>query len=105
MYKLIAKLFGTKSEKDIKGVMPLVDATNEEGKKLTSLSHDELRAKTLEIQNEIDLGLKSIDDQIASLHQKIADAPDMDLNEKESVFTEIDKLELDRNKELEKILM
>jgi preprotein translocase subunit SecA len=31
MLKLIAKLFGTKSEKDIKRMMPLVEATKQEG--------------------------------------------------------------------------
>src|SRR5690606_13692223 len=38
------------------------------------------------------------------LHQKIADQPDLDLDEKESIFSQIDALEKDRNKELEKAL-
>ena len=36
MLKLIAKIFGTKSQKDIKLVMPLVDETIKEGEKLRS---------------------------------------------------------------------
>jgi preprotein translocase subunit SecA len=105
MLKLLAKIFGDKSQKDIKLMMPLVDQTKREGESLISLSNDELRNKTTEIQHHINEKLKPIDDQIAALHTHIADQPEMDLNEKESVFKQIDKLELDRNKELEKVLM
>jgi preprotein translocase subunit SecA len=105
MFKLIAKLFGTKSEKDIKLVMPLVQEAIREGEKLLTVSHDELRRKTTEIQGYINTKLKSIDDQLAALHQRIADNPEMDLNEKESVFAQIDKIEGERNKELEKVLL
>lgn len=86
-------------------MMPLVEQTKREGESLISISNDELRNKTAEIQRYINEKLKSIDDQIAALHSHIADQPEMDLNEKESVFKQIDKLELDRNKELEKVLM
>lgn len=105
MLKLIAKLFGTKSEKDIKAVMPLVTETQREGEKILTISNDELRHKTGEIQKDINDGLKEIDDQLDVLHRRIADNPEMDLNEKESVFAQIDKKELERNKELEKILI
>ena len=105
MLKFIAKIFGTKSEKDIKLVMPLVEETKREGQKLLSISNDDLRKKTSEIQNDINSALKPIDDRISALHRKIADQPNLDLNEKESVFAQIDALELDRNKELEKTLL
>lgn len=105
MLKLLAKIFGSKSEKDVKSVMPLVEETKREGEKLTGISHDELRKKTFEIQDEINSFLKPIDEQLASLHKQISDNPDLDINEKESVFAKIDSLEADRNKELEKVLM
>jgi preprotein translocase subunit SecA len=105
MLKLIAKLFGTKSEKDIKRMMPLVEATKQEGEKLISITHDELRARTQSIQEEINQKLKSIDDQLAALHKQIADDPDKDISEKEAIFNQIDQIEKDRNKELEKVLV
>ncbi len=105
MLKLISKIFGNKSEKDIKKMMPLVELTKKEGEKLTSISHDQLREETAEIQQLIDSGLKAIDDQIAGLHTRISEHPDLDIHEKESIFAEIDKLEGDRNKELEKVLI
>jgi preprotein translocase subunit SecA len=105
MLKLIAKLFGTKSEKDIKRIMPLVEQTKQEGEKLKSVSHDELRAETKQIQEFINQELKNIDDKLASLHKKIANNPELEINDKEAIFQEIDALEEERNKELEKVLM
>src|SRR5438045_8939838 len=105
MLKLIAKIFGSKSKKDIKRMMHLMELTKQEGEKLLSVSHDELRNKTLEIQQYINAKLKAIDDELAAFHQRIADHPEMHINEKESIFLQIDKTELERNKELEKVLI
>lgn len=105
MLQFIAKFFGTKSEKDIKRVMPLVEATKAEGERLKSLSNDDLRNQTKEVQAQINEALKPIDDELAGLHKKVSDHPEMDLQEKESTFQQIDKLEGERNKELEKVLM
>ena len=41
--KGITKIFGTKSERDIKEILPYVDKTNEEFEKLSTLSNDQLR--------------------------------------------------------------
>src|SRR5258708_17703190 len=105
MLKLIAKIFGSKSEKDIKRMTPLVELAKLEGEKLVSISHDELRNKTLEIKEYINAKLKSIDDELAAFHQRIADHPELDIAEKESIFLQIDKTELERNKELETVLI
>ena len=105
MLKLIAKLFGTKSEKDIKRIMPLVQQTKQEGDRLTSISNDELRAETKKIQEQINLDLKETDDRLAALHKNIADDPSLEINAKEALFQQIDKLEEERNKVLEKALM
>src|SRR3954463_13509289 len=105
MLKLIAKIFGSKSEKDIKRMTPLVELTKNEGENLVSISNDELRNRTLEVQQHINAKLKLIDEQIASFHQRIADHPELEINEKEFIFSQIDKTELERNKELEKVLI
>jgi preprotein translocase subunit SecA len=101
MLKLIAKVFGTKSEKDIKKVMPVVHQINKEFDALQSLTNDQLRAKTEEIQAQINAHLKDIDDELVGLHTKVDENPDLDIQEKEDIFSEIDALEEKRNKELE----
>lgn len=105
MLKFIAKIFGTKSEKDIKRIMPLVEQTKQEESQLGALTNDQLREQTQQVQNEINAFLKDIDDQLVALHKRIEENPELDISEKESIFAEIDKLEQDRNKELEKVLL
>jgi preprotein translocase subunit SecA len=105
MLQFIAKIFGTKSEKDIKRIMPLVEQTKAEVEKLKSVSHDTLRNETRSIQEFIDQGLKPTDDKLAALHKQIADNPNLEINDKEEIFGEIDRIEGERNKELEKVLL
>ena len=99
--KGLAKIFGNKSERDIKEVAPIVKEINNEYAKLAFISDDELRGKTSEFKSIIAEDLREIDEQIAALHQRIEDEPNLDLNEKDSIFQNIDKLEENRNESLE----
>ena len=53
MLKFLGKLLGSKSDRDIKSIQPKVHKINEEFAKLSTLSHDELRAKTTEFKSRI----------------------------------------------------
>lgn len=105
MLKFITKLFGTKSERDIKLILPIVVQINDEHERLKSISDDELRGKTHEVKKIIDDGLKEIDRQLEDLHNQANQNPEMDILEKEALFNQIDKLEEDRNEKLENVLM
>jgi preprotein translocase subunit SecA len=48
MFGFLKKLFGNKYDRDIKAIMPKIERIHEEYAKLSILSHDELRNKTLE---------------------------------------------------------
>lgn len=102
--KVLAKLFGSKSDKDIKEVMPIVEQIKAEYEKLQGISDDELRGKTFEVKAVIDGELEGIDQQLKELHDSVEQNPKMDINEKERVFAQIDKLEEDRNVALEEVL-
>ncbi len=103
--KTVAKLFGTKSDKDIKEVIPYVSKVNEEYAKLANLTDDQLRQKTIEIKGIINERLKSIDEKIGALHKRVADETELNIVQKEAIFAEIDELEKQRNKDLEVVLM
>lgn len=103
--KGLAKLFGSKSDRDIKDVTPYVEEINKIFATLSGLTDDELRNKTTELKDIIASDLKSIDDQIAELQDKVENDPNLDIQEKEATFEAIDKLEEDRNEVLEKTLM
>ena len=103
--KGLTKVFGTKSEKDIKNAMPYVDKIHKAEESLSQVSHDELRQASADLQETIQNQLTDIDTQIKELNQQIEDNPDLNINEKEAVFNQIDKLEEDRNKKLEDVLL
>ncbi|QHW00506.1 preprotein translocase subunit SecA [Spirosoma endbachense] len=104
MINLIAKFFGTKSQRDIKELLPYVEKVNTEFARLKDLSNDELRRVSDELKAQIAEELGGIDNQLAELSEA-ASHPDVDVNEKERLFNQIDKLEADRNVELERVLL
>lgn len=105
MLNFFTKIFGTKSQRDLKELSPIVPKINEEFNKLKSLSDDQLRGRTGELKKYIDDKLQSIDNEIAGFHKQVEDNPDLDLQSKEDIFNKIDKLEEDRNKRLEEVLL
>jgi preprotein translocase subunit SecA len=53
MLNFISKLFGSKSERDVKAILPLVEKVKAEFAKLDQLTNDELRARTLTFKETI----------------------------------------------------
>jgi preprotein translocase subunit SecA len=104
MINLIAKLFGTKSQRDLKDLLPYVEKVNTEFAQLKDLSNDALRQLSADLKAHIATELSDIDNQLSELSEQASD-PDGDVNEKERLFNKIDKLEADRNIELERVLL
>ena len=105
MLEFISKLFGSKSERDVKSIYPIVEKIKEEFSKLDGISNDDLRAKTIAFKETIKQGLAEIDAELQELKDGVESNTDMDVSQKVQLYTQIDKLEKDRNKELEVILM
>ncbi|MCC2548371.1 preprotein translocase subunit SecA [Hymenobacter sp. BT175] len=103
--KTVAKIFGSKSDRDLKEIVPYVALINAEYAKLASLSDDALRQYTDEVRNRINERLKGIDDQINSLQHRISNDAALDVTTKEQIFDQIDELEKQRNKDLEAVLL
>ncbi|HXH18521.1 MAG TPA: hypothetical protein VNJ07_05510, partial [Chitinophagales bacterium] len=103
--KTITKVFGSKSTRDIREIMPLVEKTKAEFAKLASLSNDQLRAKTDEFKQRIRNYLADIDNEIAAYRKQVDDHPDMDPDDKEKIYKEIDALGKERDKKLEEVLL
>ncbi|MFD2969384.1 preprotein translocase subunit SecA [Sphingobacterium bambusae] len=104
MLKFLSKLFGSKSERDIKSIQPIVEKIKEEYEKLASLSNDELRGKTLAFKNRIKEYLSEIDEEISSLKAE-ADRDEVDMGKKTELYEKVDKLSKDRDKKLEEVLL
>jgi len=64
-----------------------------------------LRAKTLLFKQRINEALSTIDAQIAEIKANVESNANMPLYEKTAAYDEVDKLEKDRNKQLEAVLL
>jgi preprotein translocase subunit SecA len=103
--KGISKVFGSKSERDIKLVMPYVEKIKEVYPTLKDISDDELRGRTQQLKSRISEELSEIDTNIQEIQTKIDTDERLAVHEKEELFAQIDKLEEDRNSKLEDFLM
>lgn len=105
MIGFLSKLFGgSKSEKDVKAIMPLITKINQHFQSYQSLSNDQLRHKTVEFRTRIKEYLKDIDAQIIETNQRAESLPYNDLVGKDAIYQEVDRLKKDRDQKLEEIL-
>ncbi len=104
MLSFISKLFGTKSEKDVKKLLPIVTAVKEAEKKITPLSNDELRAKTLEFKQIIAKRIHTEEDEINAIKEQIAQNKDIDIVEKDKLWQKVDIIEEEITKKIETVL-
>ena len=88
--KILQALFGNKSSRDMKLIQPLVEKVKATYDELKALSNDQLRAKTKEIQAHVQNSAKEQKEKIAELKAQIEETP---IDERESLFNQIDKLE------------
>lgn len=102
--KAITKIFGNKSDRDLKEITPKVTAIKEAFARMESLSNDELRAKTAEFKERISSYLKDIEAEISALEIQAEENPDLDLHKKEELYSKVDQLQKDRNKLIEEVL-
>ena len=90
--KLIGGLFGNKADRDFKEVQPIVTTILAEYEKLSGITNDELRNKTISLKEKVKSEFKSEDDEIRQLRIEVEDDK-LDVGEKEKIYQRIDKLE------------
>ncbi len=91
MLKIFEKIFGSKHEKDIKKIQPLIGSINELQKSLVSLSDDQLRDKGQELKQKVRTILKPLEEEKKNLSLKL-DNPDINLEEAETINSRLDAL-------------
>jgi preprotein translocase subunit SecA len=106
MLKFISRIFGgSKSEKDVAKILPLVQKINGFHTQYRSLDNDALRGKTAEFRERISRHLASIDAEISALQARAEESDPADISGKDAVYQEIDGLRKKRNAQIEEVLM
>ncbi|MGB0167003.1 MAG: preprotein translocase subunit SecA, partial [Luteibaculum sp.] len=103
--KVLKKVFGDKSEKELQAAKPLVAEINSIYQQLKSLSHDQLRAETLKLKEEIKAYTQEEEQKIAQLKLEAAGLPSEKVHEKEKIFDEVDELTKLVDSKLEEVLL
>ena len=99
---IIKKVFGTKSDRDMNQVKPILDKVLAAYESIDKLSNDELRAKTEELKKKLRDGEAPFEKRIAEIKEELE--KDIPVSQKESLATESDKLVKDEDAEIEKLL-
>ena len=90
--KFLSKLFGNKSTRDMKLIQPIVEEVKKAYPAIQALSNDELRAKTQEVKKYVQSSADDIKAKIAEVKAKVEETP---IEDRSSLFSQIDKLEKD----------
>ncbi|MDR1882772.1 MAG: preprotein translocase subunit SecA [Prevotella sp.] len=98
---ILSSLFGNKSQRDLKEINPYVDRIKAAYPAIEKLSHDELRAKTLEIRRQVQDHVAGEKNRIAELK---ATVETLDIDKREDIWAEVDKLEKEVTDKYEEVL-
>ena len=99
--EFMTKLFGNKSQRDLKEITPYVEKIKAVYPSIQALSNDELRAKVDEIKQRIQ---DYVADERAKVDQLRAGIEDKELEEREAIWAEVDKIEKTITDKMEVVL-
>jgi preprotein translocase subunit SecA len=100
--EFISKLFGNKAQRDLNEVNPVVKKIQAAYPAIEKLSNDELRAKTKELEARI---REFVADERAQIEQLKADIVNIEMENRQPIWNQVDKLEKEITEKYEKILM
>ena len=99
---LLKKIFGSKSDRDMKQIKPILDKVLAAYDEIDKLSNDELRARTDEVRKRILEVEKPFEDRIEEIRAELD--KDIPVEQKEDLASESDKLVKDEDEAIEKVL-
>ena len=99
---IIKKVFGTKSDRDMKKIRPILEKVLAAYEKIDKLDNDGLRAHSAELKRRLREVEKPFEDRIAEIRLQLES--DIPVSQKEQLATESDKLVKDEDAAIEKML-
>ena len=103
--KVLKTFLGSKKDRDIKELSPIIEKVAAVYPQLSSLSNDELRAKTTYFKEKIKEKTSTLENQIEELKQKIEAEASLSISEKEKIYAEIDELDKQVLTQIEEALL
>ncbi|TNE72665.1 preprotein translocase subunit SecA [bacterium] len=100
------KLFGSKSERDLKKIKPILDQIKSYEPALSALSDDQLKQKTLEFKDRIKQATVEIDKDISEIKKKLSTSDEtLSVDERKALVDELDALDKEYLETVEAVLL
>ena len=99
--KILQKIFGNKSQRDMRLIQPLVEKIKSVEPEIQALSNDELRARTQQLKATVQSSADDLKEKVAQLKARIEETP---IEDREVIFNHIDKIEKDILERYEKAI-
>ena len=99
--EIITKLFGNKAQKDMRAIQPIVDQIKAAYETIDALSNDELRARSWALMDKLQAAVADKKARIAELKASIEGT---EIEKREKIYNEVDKLEKEIKEVYEQVL-
>lgn len=93
MANFLTKLFGSKADRDLKELKPYLEKTLSVYENIKDLTTDELRSKTIQFRSQIASAIEKEESRIAEIKEYLDTHYDIDIEEKENLYKEMESLE------------
>ncbi|HPB89182.1 MAG TPA: preprotein translocase subunit SecA, partial [Bacteroidales bacterium] len=100
---IIRKLFGTKSDRDLKQLKPILNNIHNAYSRIDALSDDDLRSESAAIRAKVLDYVAEDEARVVSIREQLEDV-EIAVSEKEKLATELDELIKKIDKKLEEVL-
>ena len=101
LVEFITKLFGNKSQKDMREIMPYVEKIKVLFEEIDALSNDDLRARSAALMARIQ---ERVADKKARIVELKANIEDLEIDKREKVYNEVDRIDKDIKEAYEDVL-
>jgi preprotein translocase subunit SecA len=102
---ILKKIIGDKKEKDLEVIQPLLKATKSAYETISNATADDVRRMSLDMQVRIQQFVQHLENEVDALNSKAEALPLDALEEKEGIYSEVDKVRKTINEEIEKVLL
>jgi len=102
MLQFLKNLFGSKHERDVQDLYPMVEEINQYMASLEALTDEELRNKTTEFRQRIQEYIKTTEDEIAQAKETLKQSESFE--EREGLYAKIDELNKHLDGQIEEVL-
>ena len=103
MANFLKKLFGSKADRDVKQITPILNQVLAAYDRLDKLSDDDLRAESAALRDKVRAYTAPEEEKVAAIREQLSD-PEMEVSRKERLATDLDELTKTIDKKIEEIL-